>query len=246
MTSPLAVDRPSAGVLRLRLQRAERRNALDAELVAALAGALEAAAEPAVVLCADGTAFSAGADLDLADAERALLSDRLYALYEQMARHPAVILAALDGPAVGGGAQLALASDLRVLSPRARIKLAGPGHGLAVGAWALPGLAGRGRALDLCLTMRSVDAEEAQRLGLADRVAPDAEAAALELAAHVAGLDSGATARVKAVARTATGDLEALRREREENRASWGGAVPGRGGAVATPVAASAEGSPGA
>src|SRR5919108_254958 len=82
----------------------------------------------------------------------------------------------------GAGAQLAVAADLRVASPGARIQVAGPGHGLAVAAWSLPSLIGRGRAMDLCLTMRPVGAEEALRIGLVDRLEDDAAAAGLALA----------------------------------------------------------------
>ena len=93
-----------------------------------------------------------------------------------MTGRAAIVVAALDGAAVGGGAQLAIAADLRVAAPAAFLQLAGPGHGLAVGAWGLPSLVGRGRALDLCLSMRPVEREEALAIGLVDRVADDAAA----------------------------------------------------------------------
>src|SRR5690349_3876533 len=197
---PLRRDRPAPGVLRLRLDRPERRNALDRPLAEALLDAFAVPAEPVVVLgSTTPEAFCAGADLRLEDAERAQVSDLLYELYGRMATSPAIVVAALDGPAVGGGAQLAIAADLRVISPTARIRLPGPGHGLAVGAWGLPSLVGRGRAMDLCLTMRPVGAEEALRIGLVDRVADDAAEAALELAGELAALDPAAAARVKQV-----------------------------------------------
>src|SRR3954467_6370006 len=90
------------------------------------------------------------------DPERAAVSALLYALYGRMTSSDAIIVAALGGAAVGGGAQLAIAADLRVASPGAHVRIAGPGHGLAVAAWGLPSLVGRGRAVDLCLTMRHV------------------------------------------------------------------------------------------
>ena len=214
------------GVLRLRLDRPQRRNALDAPLVEALHEAFEQVAQPVVVLGSTSrAAFCAGADLDLEDAERAAVSDRLYALYELMAACPAIIVAALPGPAVGGGAQLAIAADLRVASPHARVRLAGPGHGLAVGAWGLPSLVGRGRAIDLCLTMRDVGAEEALAIGLFDRVAADADAAALELAAELATLEPQALGRVKRIAWQAAGAAEALAAERAGNAATWSGSM---------------------
>jgi enoyl-CoA hydratase len=222
----LGRDRPAPGVLRLRLNRPERRNALDRPLLELLLDAFAAPDEPVVVLGSTSTAaFCAGADLRLEDAERADVSDLLYELYGRMTGCDAIVVAALDGPAVGGGAQLAIAADLRVASPGARIQLAGPGHGLAVGAWALPSLVGRGRAMDLCLTMRAVEAAEAHAIGLVDRLADDAAAAAVELAAQLATLDQAAAARVKRVAWASARALEALEAERAENRAAWTGSM---------------------
>ena len=188
-------DRPAAGVLRLRFDRPERRNALDRSMVQALLDAFAEPEEPVVLLgSTTRDAFCAGADLRLADDERAAVSDLLYELYGRMTACDAIVVAALDGPAVGGGAQLAIAADLRVAAPGARIQIAGPGHGLAVAAWALPSLVGRGRAMDLCLTMRPVGAEEALRIGLANEVVPTGTALerALELAHEIAALPQGA------------------------------------------------------
>lgn len=226
--APLLVDRPLEGVVRLRLDRPQRRNAIDGELVEALHNAVAGLDGSAAVLAStDARTFCAGADLDLGDAERALVSDRLYALYERMIGARTVLVAAVNGPAVGGGAQLAVACDLRVAGPGARFRFAGPGHGLAVGAWALPALVGRGRAIDLCLTMRWVDAEEALRLGLVDRLVENPEAEALALAGGFAGLDPDAVARVKAVVGTASRHAVALEAEAEGNRATWSGSIAG-------------------
>ena len=225
--SPLLVERPREGVVRWRLNRPQRRNAIDAALVGALDDAVTGMRERAAVLAsADPRAFCGGADLDLDDAARAEVSDRLYALYERMIGTPAVLVAAVNGAAVGGGAQLAVACDLRVAGPAARFRFAGPGHGLAVGAWALPALVGRGRALDLCLTMRWVEADEALRIGLVDRVADDPEAEALALAEGFAGLDAAAAARVKAVVGMASGQASALAAEATGNRSAWDGSIP--------------------
>jgi enoyl-CoA hydratase/carnithine racemase len=219
-------------VLRLRLDRPERRNALDRAVLEALLDAFAAPEEPVVVLGSTSPqAFCAGADLRLADAERAAVSDLLYELYGRMTSSGAIVVAALDGPAVGGGAQLAIAADLRVASPAARIQVAGPGHGLAVAAWGLPSLVGRGRAMDLCLTMRAVAAGEALAIGLVDRVVPDAAAGALELATELAALDPAAAARVKHVAWGAARALDALGAERAGNRAAWSGSMAPAGAA---------------
>jgi len=225
-------DRPAAGVLRLRFDRPERRNALDRAVLEALLDAFAAPDEPVVLLgSTTREAFCAGADLRLADDERAALSDLLYELYGRMTACEAIVVAALDGPAVGGGAQLAIAADLRVASPGARIQVAGPGHGLAVAAWALPSLVGRGRAMDLCLTMRPVGAEEALRIGLVDRLAEDAAAAGLALASELAALDAAAAARVKRVAWASARALDALEDERAGNRAAWSGSMTPAGAA---------------
>jgi len=223
---PVCCDRPAPGVLRVRLDRPERRNALDRPTLVALHDAFAAVEEPVVVLGSTSrAAFCAGADLGLEDGERAAVSDLLYALYGRITAAAAIVVAALDGPAVGGGAQLAIAADLRVCSAGARIRVAGPGHGLAVAAWGLPSLVGRGRAMDLCLTMRPVGAEEALAIGLVDRLVEDAEAGALELAAQLAALDPAAAARVKHVAWGAARALEALEAERAGNRAAWSGSM---------------------
>jgi enoyl-CoA hydratase/carnithine racemase len=226
--SGLAVERRSDGVVALWLDRPRKRNALDRGLVSALAGALgEPGARAFVLGSSEPASFCGGADLSLADEERAEVSDLLYALYEQMLTTPAPIVAAIDGAAVGGGAQLALASDLRVGSPRALLRFVGPGHGLAVGAWGLPSLVGRGRAGELCLTMRAVEADEALRIGLLDRLEDDPRATALELAAGFARLDADAVARVKSVVREASATMAALAEERAANRAAWSGSVAG-------------------
>lgn len=226
--SGLVVERRDHGVVTLWLDRPDKRNALHRPLVNALSEAFRDGEARAFVLgSSQPGAFSGGADLSLDDAERAKVSDLLYALYGTMLAAPAPIVAAVEGPAVGGGAQLALASDIRVGGPRARLRFVGPGHGLAIGAWGLPSLVGRGRALELCLTMRALEADEAHALGLLDSLAEDAREAALELASQVAQLDAGAVARVKSVVGTASGVVKALAEERTGNRAAWTGSVAG-------------------
>ena len=222
----LLIDRPRGEVLRLRLNRPDRLNAIDMPLVNALIAAFDDVDARAVVLgSSTPKAFCSGADLDLEDAERARVSDLLYELYEKMVELPVPIVVALGGHAVGGGAQLAVAGDLRVAGPETNVRVAGPGHGLAVAAWGLPSLIGRGRALDLCLTMRHVGAEEALAMGLVDRIEEDPGRAAIDLASELAGLDPDAVRRVKRVISVASGSLDALREERTGNRESWSGSV---------------------
>ena len=116
--SSLRVERRDDGVVGLWLDRPEKRNALDRELVTGLTDAFGDPDARAFVLgSSEPQAFSAGADLDLPDGERAQVSDLLYRLYGVMLASRAPIVAAVSGPAVGGGAQLALACDLRVGRP---------------------------------------------------------------------------------------------------------------------------------
>jgi enoyl-CoA hydratase/carnithine racemase len=216
----LVVDHRPAGYRWLRLDRPERRNALDVTLMAAVRDAL--AAEPGVPVLLGSTdprVFCAGADLTVTHAERAAISDLVYDCCEVMITRPGPVIAVITGAAVGGGAQLAAASDLRIAGPGARLRWIGPpGADLAVGAWLLPDLAGRGAALDLVLTGRWVDAGESLALGLVNRVEDDPERAAEELAGSLAA--RGAGAGVKAVM-AAGGLLDRLRAEREVNRSAW-------------------------
>ena len=222
----MLTDSPANGVLRLRLNRPGRLNAVNMPLVSALIEAFDGVEAGAVVLCSSNPrAFCAGADLNLDDVERARVSDLLYELYEKMLRLPIPIIVALDGHTVGAGIQLAIAGDLRVAGRGAKMRAVGPGHGLAVASWGLPSLVGRGRALDLCLTMRAVGAEEAMAIGLVDRVEENPEEAAVGLASDFARLDREAAGRVKRVVTEASGFLDALRQERLDNRAAWTGSV---------------------
>lgn len=224
--APLLVSRPADGVVSLALNRPARRNAVDLETVTALRGALAGLEAAAVVLCsATPGMFCAGADLAVADSERAAVNRELYLLYGEMLATPVPILAALDGAAVGGGAHLAIACDMRVAGPGAWIRLVGPGHGLAVGAWALPSIVGRGRAIELCLSSRRLDAGEGHAIGLFERLADDPLAAAHELAASWAGLDADAVARVKAIIGSASERRDALAAEAHGN-ADWDGSRP--------------------
>jgi enoyl-CoA hydratase/carnithine racemase len=219
----LLVEDHPAGYRWLRLNRPERRNALDPGLMAAVRDAL--AAEPgtlAVLGSTDPQVFSAGADLTISDAERAVVSDLVYDCCQTIVTRPGPVIAVITGAAVGGGAQLAAAADFRIAGPGARLRWIGPknppGLDLAVGAWVLPDLVGRGAALDLVLTGRWVEAAEALALGLVHQVTDDPEWAAGQFAADLAARGTGAG--VKPVM-AAGGLLDRLRAEREVNRAAW-------------------------
>lgn len=222
----VVVDHPVDGVVRARMDRPAKRNAIDLVVVEQLIEAVGSAKDDVVVIgSTDVSAFSGGADTNVADHERTVISDLLYELYGVIAGHPMPVIASLTGPSVGGGSQIAIAADIRVGGPRASFRFVGPGHGLAVGSWGLPSLVGRGRAMRLCLTMEVVDAAAAAAMGLLDEVAADPDARALELAAHIASLDTSAVARVKAVVHAASDRLAALELERSENRRRWKGSL---------------------
>ncbi|ABG04818.1 Enoyl-CoA hydratase/isomerase [Rubrobacter xylanophilus DSM 9941] len=219
-------DRPAEGVLRLRLNRPDRLNAINAPLVGALISALDNVEARSVVLDSSSSqAFCSGVDLDIEDVERAKVSDLLYELYEKIVKLPVPVVAAINGHVVGAGVQLVVAADLRVAGPETKMRVAGPGHGLAVAGWGLPSLIGRGRALDLCLTMRAVGAEEALGIGLVDRIEREPSSAALDLALAFAQLDQEAVSRVKSLVTGSSGLLRALREERDGNRRAWSGSV---------------------
>lgn len=222
--SELRVDRTDSRQLRLRFDAPAVRNALTLATVRQLHDAL-AADRTSTVLLGSTTSdiFSAGADLSADDGERRQISELLYTCYEQLVGRPGVAVAVVEGPAVGGGAQLTTAADLRIASPGARWRWVGPGHGLAVGAWILPDLVGRARALDLTLTGRWLDADEAARSGFA-RLDADPWQRAHDLALALDRMDAGALARVKQI----TGSphlLGQLAEERERN-STWAGSAP--------------------
>jgi len=221
------VEPGPAGFRRVRLDRPDRRNALDLGMVRALHAAF--AAEPATPLLldsADPGVFCAGADLTVSDAERAEISDLLYQCYEVMVSRPGPVIAVITGPAVGGGAQLAGAADLRVAGPDASFRWTGPpGRALAVGGWLLPSLVGRGRALELTMTGRWVDAAEAERIGLVNRVYADPGQATAVLAGQLADRGAGTLGAIKQIA-AAGGLLGQLHAERAANQAAWAAGSP--------------------
>jgi enoyl-CoA hydratase/carnithine racemase len=184
----------SAGVTVVTLARPPA-NALGVPILEGLHAAIDAAERAGdvkvmIVTSALDGFFAAGADikhLGTIDAESFLAyGDSMRAVNDRLAAAPWVSIAAVDGLALGGGLELALACTLRVASQRARFGLPEVKLGLIPGAGGtqrLPQLVGRGRALDIMLTARQVAADEALAIGLVDRLADgDALGAALELA----------------------------------------------------------------
>ncbi len=221
------IDDTRDGIRLISLSRPSKRNALDTEMVNEILIGIASAPSPAVVLgSTDPKAFSAGADLAVDDHERAAISDALYELYVAMRSSPKILVAAASGYAIGGGAQLLIASDIRIVGPDVRIQFVGAAHGLVVGAWGLPSLIGRGRAMDLCLTTRTVGAEEALAIGLVNRISGAPMQDAIRMAGEILKLDPAAIAGVKTVI-SKSSEHEALAEERRQN-SGWDGSVPDR------------------
>ena len=187
----------------------ERFNALSARLVREALQALALLASQdvrAIVITGQGRFFCAGANIhDLHTG--AWLSDKPHAdnpvtLFEALSRHPLPVIAALNGPALGGGFELALSCDLAVMASSAY--LCTPELGLGVipntAMARLPALIGMRRALEIMLTRRKVGAAEALSLGLVNQLAdaPEVLPAALKLArSMVEGVPPGALAELK-------------------------------------------------
>ena len=200
-TDRVRVEYAGPETVLVELNRPDRLNAMSGDLIddlhavwAALAGRSDIRA---VVLTGAGRGFCAGLDLvDYDDAgpaatpqERFDLQERIAALVTRMRALPQVVIAAVHGPAAGGGLALALGADVRVAGPRAvfavsfvKIGLSGADIGVS---WLLPRLVGASRAFELLLTGRTIGAEEAVRIGLAGSVVDDPRARALEIAGEV-------------------------------------------------------------
>src|ERR1700677_945135 len=178
-------------VLTIELQRPERRNALNSQLVEDLRQAVEKAAGEdvrVIVLTGQGTVFCAGADLS-GDAFAADYPDRLIAMNLAIDATPIPVIAAINGPAIGAGLQLAMICDLRVVAPEAFFQFPTSKYGLALDNWSirrLSSLVGYGRARAMLLTAEKLSAETALQTGMANRVGTLADAQAW--AAEIAGL----------------------------------------------------------
>jgi enoyl-CoA hydratase len=189
------VDHPAPHVAVVTLNRPDRLNALSIELALALDSALEAVAAEndtwVVVLTGAGRGFCSGLDLKdhgvlpgidgLSVGRIAQRSMRAYSrIVLTMRRIPQPVVAAVNGPAYGGGMCLTLAADLRIAARSAEFNATGIVNGLTstemAAGWLLPRLVGASRANDLLLTGRRVGADEAAAMGLVSRVVDDGAA----------------------------------------------------------------------
>jgi len=174
----------------VRIDRHEQRNALDIAHCQGLRDAIgdaHAAGARAVVITGEGSSFCAGADFGEVYGDG--FRTALYEMLHRITTLPVPVLAAVNGPAIGAGTQLALAADLRMVAPAASFAIPTAMLGLAVDPWTirrLAALAGGGPARRVILTCEALSAEEALGCGLAD-AAGDLDAA-LERAARIAGL----------------------------------------------------------
>lgn len=218
------VDRRCDGVAVVVLDRPGCLNALTPALMLALRAELEQLAEDpevrAIVVSGANGAFSAGAELSLIESLAALAVDQLVDLLAEAMRMtvalwamPQPTIAAIEGPAAGGGLALALACDLRVASPDAVLVSPFIHMGMAPDcgvSWMLPRLVGEGRALEMMLTGHRLDAGRGEQLGLFTKVCAEPLAAALELAAILARRPAAAVRATKQLVRTvAEGSLAA-------------------------------------
>lgn len=215
------------GVAHVRLNRPDKMNALDGAMFSAIADAGETVAADrsvrAVVLSGEGRAFCSGLDFgsfqamadrpadtgDDGDDGGSLgsigdTSGRITHLGQQVAHTwqevPVPVIAAVHGVALGGGCQIALGADIRIMAPDARMSVMEVKWGLIpdmTGTWMLPRLVGLDVAKELTFTARMVEAEEALRIGLTTHVADDPLAAAQELAAEIASKSPDAVRAAK-------------------------------------------------
>lgn len=185
------------GIASLELNRPEVRNAINRELCDAISRTLDAWSSRddvrvVIVSGAGGKAFAAGADIAELKARTHTQSFLAWTqrMFQQLEDFPRPTIAAIDGYALGGGLELALACDLRVASRTAKVGMPEVSLGIfpsAGGTWRLPRLVGLGRAKELIYTGRVVDAQEANGWGLWEAlVDTDAKAEALRIAKLIA------------------------------------------------------------
>jgi 2-(1,2-epoxy-1,2-dihydrophenyl)acetyl-CoA isomerase len=177
-----------AGVATVTLNRPERLNAIDLHTLEALIGALdEVSGDPevrAVVLAGRGRAFCAGADqaemVERTPGDWERIVERFLDPIRAIVAMDKPVIAKLHGDAVGGGLGLALACDFRIAAPGVRlcapfVRIGLAGCDMSAG-WFLPRIIGLGRATEMMMTGRFVDAEEAERWGLLTRIVEDLDA----------------------------------------------------------------------
>lgn len=190
--SAVVIERPRPDVAVVRMNRPDRRNAMNYALLSGLYDAMGELREDrecrVIVLTGTGPGFCAGLDLAEGVAMPGMtglgrpqagmrVQQYIAGLIPLLRSQPQPIIAAVNGPASGGGLALALGSDIRIAAASARFNVAFIKVGLSacdIGtSWILPRLIGASRAYELMLTGRFADAAEAERIGLVTQVVPD-------------------------------------------------------------------------
>jgi enoyl-CoA hydratase/carnithine racemase len=193
----LLLDEPAPHVVRLTLDNPAKRNALDHDILDALADTLPRLEARCLLITGTGKTFSAGYDIGalpsdrFAQAAEAIVAQPFSAAIEALDAYPFPVLAALNGHAIGGGLELALSCDLRVCSADARLGMPPARLGLIyshTGLRKFLDALGAPRTRELFFTARNVGAREALGWGLVGEVVPADEVAArgVELAAEIA------------------------------------------------------------
>ncbi len=170
----------------IEFQRPEARNAINQEVLAGLNEAFDRAIADdvfVIVLTGQGTVFSAGADLRSGAVLDKDFMAGLMRFYERAESLKQIVVAALNGPAVGAGVQMAMMADLRVLDPSATVAIPAARLGVTIDKWTLrrlENLVGGGHARSILMAGRRYDAQTLERLGFANLIGD--RAAALEFA----------------------------------------------------------------
>lgn len=196
---------PDRVIRTITMSRPAARNAMNTpmlmELLDHLTDAVNAERVAVLVLTGDAGHFSGGADLkeSMDRAAQVRRMELFSQVYETVATCPKATVAAVQGACVGGGAEVAVSADIRVAGHDLVMRFPGASLGFPVGAAKLVGLVGLGQAKDLVLTTRSIDVDEAFRLGIIQRVVDgDPLRAAIEVAQVIAGNDAHAVTYLKA------------------------------------------------
>lgn len=201
----------------LRMNRPVAHNAFSRDMMALMADRVHQLAQDAdaraAILCGNGPSFSTG--LDVKELGRGELKVEFFIAWNRMMRMlrelPIPLIVAIHGHCLGGGTMLTLEGDYRLASDDLHIGLGAVRHGILPGSApeVLPGIVGAASARRLCLFAEYVDADEALRIGLVDRVVPreSLEAEARRLGERVSGFSSTALRECKSLlARAATFD----------------------------------------
>jgi enoyl-CoA hydratase/carnithine racemase len=181
------LDRSRPGVVLMTLDRRERLNAITFHMFDEMHAFCDAMMKDedarVLIITGAGRGFCSGLDLDealtlpdMSPHEMMLGQQHWAGAFQKFHELPQPVIAAVNGPAAGGGLGFALVADIRLASPAANFNAAFVRIGLSAGdvgvSWSLPRVVGLGRAAEIMLTGRFLDAEEAERIGLVNRVVP--------------------------------------------------------------------------